>query len=306
MKQKVVILISVIVIFIIIGIAITVIRSRAPKQGELKIESQPSASAFLDEKHIGRTPIGKTSYKINAGEYVLKITPDTGVNPLANFQEKIKISPNTLTFVDVSLSDSDLTSSSFVLWLEKMTGKKSELSVISTPDGANILLDDEPKGVTPMIISDLTPGDHTLSIVSRGFVNRTIKIKLNAGYRLIASVKLALAPGGITPIVAEDATASAKPTDAKGTPSVTPTGSVKPTPTKTTSTDPKKPFALIKDTPTGFLRVRVEASTGSAEITRIKPGEKYSIAEAKEDWFRIVLDATKSGWISNQYAQKIE
>ena len=180
MKQKVGFLVGIVFLFVAMGIVITVVRSRTPKQGELKVESQPSASVFLDDKHIGRTPIGKTSYKINSGEYTLKITPDTGAVTLANFQEKIKISPNTLTYVDVSLSESDLTTSSYVLWLEKMTGKKSELSVVTTPDGANVLLDDEPKGISPMIISDVTPGDHTLSVVSRGFSTRTIKIKLNA------------------------------------------------------------------------------------------------------------------------------
>ena len=310
MKQKVVFLIGIVLLFVIIGIVITVVRSRAPKQGELKVESQPSASVFLDDKHIGRTPIGKTSYKIDSGEYTLKITPDTGTVTLANFQEKIKITPNTLTYVDVTLSESELTTSSYVLGLEKMTGNKAEISVVSTPDGANILLDDEPKGVSPMIISDLTPGDHTLSIISRGFTQRTIKIKLNAGYRLIAGVRLALAPGGSS--VATDVTATpsatttpAKPTP-KGSPSVTPTGSPKVTSTKAIVADPAKPYALIKDTPTGFLRVRGDAATTSAELARVKPGEKYTIIEEKSDWFKIQLEATKSGWISSQYAQKVD
>lgn len=296
-------LIGIVLLFVIIGIVITVVKSREPKQGELKVESQPSASVFLDDKHIGRTPIGKTSYKLNAGEYTLKITPDTGDTSLANFQEKIKISPSTLTYVDVSLSESDLTTSSYILWLEKMTGKKSELSVVTTPDGANVLLDDEPKGVSPMIVSDLTPGDHTLSVVSRGFAPRTIKIKLNAGYRLIASIKLALSSGGAQPQT--EATPSASVLSAKTTVSPTPTGSPKPTP-KTTSGTPTKPYALIKDTPTGFLRVRADAATSAGELTRVKPGEKYSILDAKPDWFKIQVVATISGWISSQYAEKVE
>jgi len=309
MRQKVGFLVGTVLLLVIVGIIVTVVRSRAPKQGELKVESLPSASVFLDEKHIGRTPIGKTSYKINAGEYTLKITPDTGAVTLANFEEKIKISPNTLTYVDVLLSESDLTTSSYVLWLEKMTGKKSELSIVSTPDGANILLDDEPKGATPIIISDITPGDHTLSVVSRGFLTRTIKIKLNAGYRLIASVKLSLAPGGPIQTGDQSATpsgtpASPKPT-LKGTQTASPSGTPKATPTKSASVDPTKPYALIKDTPTGFLRVRSDAATSSSELTRVKPGEKYSILDEKTDWFKIQV-ASISGWISSQYAQKVE
>jgi len=310
MKQKVVFLIGIVLLFVIIGIIITVIQTRTPKQGELKVESQPSASVFLDDKHIGRTPVGKTSYKVNPGEYTLKIVPDTGTISLSTFQEKIKITSSTLTYIEVNLSESDLTTASYVLGLEKMTGKKSELSVITTPDGANILLDDEPKGISPLIISDLTPGDHTLSVVSRGFSNRTIKIRLNAGYRLIASIRLALNPGGVVPDGNTPATPSAKPIDSKSSPkespTVAPTGSPKATPTNVISADPTKPYALIKDTPTGFLRVRSDAATTSSELARIKPGEKYSIIDEKTDWFKIQLEATKSGWISSQYAQKAE
>jgi len=307
MKQKVIFLIGIVVLLVIVGIIITAVRSRAPKQGELKVETQPTASVFLDDKHIGRTPIGKSSYKVNSGEYTLKITPDTGATTLAGFQEKIKITPNTLTYVDVLLSESELTTSSYVLGLEKMTGKKSELSVVSTPDSANILLDDEPKGITPTVISDLTPGDHTLSLVSRGFVTRTIKIKLNAGYRLIAVVRLALAPGGSV-LSATDTTASpsAMPTGVKPSGKTTPTGTPKITPTKSSTGDPVKPYAVIKDTPTGFLRVRADAATKSAELTRVKPGEKYSILEEKTDWFKIQFESTRSGWVSTQYAEKVE
>lgn len=300
MKQKIGFLIAIVLLFIIVGIIITVIRSRSPKQGELKVESRPSASAFLNDKHIGRTPVGKTSYNVEAGEYTLKLTPDTGSQSLVPFQEKIKISPNTITYVDVSLSDSDLMTSSYVLWLEKMTGKKAELSVITTPDGANILLDDEPKGVSPLIISDLTPGEHILFIVSRGFIDRTIRIKLNAGYRLMASVKLALDPLGTGASSGQTATESAQPSP-KGTPTSTPKLSVTPQ-----TSNISKPYVLIKDTPVGFLRVRTEGTTTSAELTRVKPGETYGLLDEKGDWYKIQLEATKSGWISSQYAQKVE
>jgi len=315
MKQKVVFLIGIVLLFVIIGIIITVIRTRAPKQGELKVESQPAASVFLDEKHIGRTPIGKTSYKVNPGEYALKIVPDTGAIAFANFQEKIKITPNTLTYIDVSLSESELTTSSYVLGLEKMTGKKSELSVISTPDSANILLDDEPKGITPMIISDLTPGDHTLSIVSRGFVTRTIKIKLNAGYRLIASVRLALAAGGSTLLSENSATQSALTSTGTPTPtlkknsSATLSGTLKPSPTKSTAsgTDPEKPFITIKDNELGFLRVRSEASSASssAEVARVNPGDTFHIFETKSGWYKIEYMSGKTGWV-NGSTQRVE
>jgi hypothetical protein len=116
---------------------------------------------------------------------------------------------------------------------------------------------------------------------------------------------MALAPGG-SGVALGEATPSAKPEETKPSGKITPTGTPKTTPTTGVSADPTKPYALIKDTPTGFLRVRSDAATTSSELARVKPGEKYSILDEKSDWFNIQLEATKSGWISSQYAEKVE
>lgn len=309
---------GIIILLAVVGGVVGLLRSRTPKQGELKVESQPSASVFLNDKHIGRTPVGKTSYKVDAGEYTIKIVPDAGVTSYATYQDKIKISANTLTYIDAMLSENDLTSSSYVLWLEKMSGKKAELAVVTTPDAATVLLDDDPKGTTPITIPDVSNGEHTLTIVSRGFLTRTLKIKTNAGYRLMANVKLALDPGrsvlgestaSATPAASPSATPKTTPT---GSPKITPTGSPKVTPTRgaTTGTDPEKPFITIKDNEYGFLRVRSEPSTASpsAEVAKVKPGEKYHIFETKPSWYKIEYVNGKTGWVSgsSQWVEKTE
>jgi hypothetical protein len=298
MKQKVGALIGFVFLALVVGVVIVAVRARTPKQGELKVDSDPVTSAFLDGKHIGRTPIGKPSYKVTSGEYELKLTPDSS-DSTAVFQEKIKVNPGTLTYIDVKLGESDLVTSSYVLWLEKMTGSASEISVVTTPDSATVLLDDEPKGTSPLTIPDVVGGDHTLTVTSRGFVTKNMRIRASVGYRLIASVKLALGGG------APEQTASPSATPGP-TPKTSPGGSPKPTPTKSTSAEPTKPYALIKDTPTGFLRVRTDASTTSAELTRVKPGEKYTIVDAKDEWYKIQYEATRSGWISSTYVEKVE
>lgn len=315
MKQKIMFFLGIIILLGVIGGVVWFLRLRTPKQGELKVESQPTASVFLNDKHIGRTPIGKTSYRVDTGEYTIKIVPDAGVNSYATFQEKIKISPNTLTYVDAMLSENELTSSSYTLWLEKMSGKKGELSVVTTPDAATVLLDDDPKGTTPLTISDVGIGEHTLVIVSRGFLTRTLKIKTSQGYRLMANVKLALDPG--RSVLGEStATPSGIPTvtpkvTPSGSPKVTPTGSPKPTP-KTTTSDVAKPYVLIKDTPTGFLNVRVTADKTASKSGEVKPGEKHSyVTEAKDKsdtlWYQIVYDSKGSkGWVTSQYSEKVE
>ncbi len=61
---------------------------------------------------------------------------------------------------------------------------------------------------------------------------------------------------------------------------------------------------LILNTPTGFLRVREDASIASKEITKVKPGESYELLEEKTNWFKIKIDDKTTGWISSQYAKK--
>ena len=177
--------------------------------------------------------------------------------------------------------------------------KKPELSVLTSPDGATILINDSSKGITPMTISDLESGEETLTIASPGFLTRTMKVRLTPGFKLIASFKLALSGAVPTPDVTPEVALS-------GTPSPT----LKVTPTKSASSsavaDPKKPFVIIKDTPTGFLRVRVDATTSATEAARVKPGEKYHVVSEKSGWYEISYEATKDGWISGQYAEKIE
>ncbi len=304
MKRKLFFLLGVIGFIILVIGVVKLIGNSSPKQGVLKVNSTPSASIFLDNTHKGRTPFED---KVEAGEYTIKIVPDSATTSLASWQGKIVVSPNLLTYVNRDLSESELSSAGEVLWLEKITSNKSEISVTTIPDGATLLIDDENKGVTPVAVSSVTPADHTISVTSPGFVPRTLKVKTTAGYKLNALMQLALASGtASTPV------ASATPTVAGATTTApTPTSKITGTPTKTptptpSAGDPVKPYATIKDTPTGFLRVRMGPTTSATEAGKVNPGEKYSILESQNGWYQIKYDGTNTGWISGQYAEKVE
>ncbi len=281
---------------------------KSSKQGDLRVESNPVASVFLDNKHIGRTPIGETSYKLDPGEYTLKIVPDSGSTQFASWTGKITIGPNLLTYVKADMSESELSTAVDVLWLEKMSGKKSEVSVTTMPDSATVMIDDETKGMTPIIIPDITPGNHVITITSQGFLTRTMKVQLTPGYRLIAALKLALTSAKSVTLTPE---ASSSASTVK---TATPSGTIKPTPKTTPLTslqDPVKPYALIKDTPTGYLNVRMGPVKTATKTAEVKPGEKYSYDKTETDtastvWYEIKKDGVVLGWISGQYVENVE
>ncbi len=277
-------------VILIIGL-VKLVGSRSSRQGVLKVNSTPAASIFLDNKHKGRTPFED---KVDAGEYTIKIVPDATTTSLASWQGKIIVAQNLLTYVNRDLAESELSSAGDVLWLEKITSNKSEISVITIPDGATLLLDDENKGVTPVALSTVAPADHTISVTSPGFLPRTLKVKTTAGYKLNVLMQLALSSGTAnTPV-------------ASPSPSVAPSGSPTPKPTSGTSADPTKPFVIIKDTPIGFLRVRFAPSTDASVSGQVNPGEKYTILDSQSGWYQIKYDGTNKGWVSGQYTEKVE
>ena len=285
MKRKVFFLVWLTGLVFIVFALVLFLGNRGPKQGELRVDSQPVATIFLDNKNIGRTPFKD---KVASGEYTLKLVPETTTVQITTWQGKVVVGQNLLTYVNANLSESELTTAIDLVWLEKITSKQSELSVTTNPDGATVLVDDVSRGVTPLSLQDIAPGDHTASVTSIGFLSRSLKIKTTSGYRLIANLKLALS-GSSTPL--------------ESSPTATPAPTKK---AETTKPDPIKPYVVIKDTPTGFLRVRMEPSTGATEAAQVKPGEKYSIVDTKNGWFEIKYDGTNAGWISGQYAEKVE
>lgn len=289
MKRKLGFLFFILAFFALVVGGIKLLGGRAPAQGELKIDSNNPAGIFLGTTHLGQTPYED---KANSGEYTLKLVPDSTAAPISSWQGNIQVAPGLLTYVNADLGDSDFTTAVDVLSLEKVTSKVSEIAVTTNPDGATVALDGETRGVTPVSLAQVAAGDHTLAVSSPGFITRTIRLKTTVGYRLNADIKLALSPEG----------GMASPSAQTTLPA--PTGGT--SATSSSSTNPAKPYAVIKDTPTGFLRVRMEPSTNATEAARVNPGDKFPILDTQDGWYKISYDGTNDGWISAQYADKVE
>lgn len=62
----------------------------------------------------------------------------------------------------------------------------------------------------------------------------------------------------------------------------------------------------IKDTETGFLRVRESASGFSKEVAKVLSGERYEYLQRSETgWYEIKYSGDKKGWVSSQYVNVI-
>lgn len=238
----------------------------------LQVSATPAATVFLNEQNLGKTPF--YSEKLKPGEYTLKLVAEEGTKA-ATWQGKVKLTGRVLTAVNQRLVSDDLFSSGEVLTLESLKNKEgTEIAVFSNPDGALVQLNDEEKGVTPLIIKNVPASDHRLLVSYPGYQDESLRLKTNKGYRLLANVKLSFLPKD------------------------------KREETATTSAQIPGPKVKILTTPTGWLRVRTEPSLSASEAAKVKPGESYFLLEEKPGWLKIQYEEKKEGWVSSQYAEK--
>ena len=274
------------------------------KKAALQVGSTPKATVFLDENQKGTTPFFDDN--LEAGEYTLKLVPEPTESSLSPWQQKIKLTSSIMTVVNREFGPTEEESSSEVLTLEEISDKNtSSLAVVTDPDQAIVKVDAEPKGFAPITIDQIPPGDHSITISLPGFREKTIKAKTQASYKLTVSVKLA------KEAVSEEEKEATESAEAKESPSPTPKTTPKPqtspAPVSTTSASPPpKPYVKIKDTPTGWLRVRIEPSLTATEAAKVNPSQMFSLLDEQEGWYKIRYQTGKEGWISAQYAEKFE
>jgi hypothetical protein len=273
------------------------------KKAALQVGSTPKSTVFLDEDQIGITPFFDDDLK--AGEYTLKLVPEQTSSPLASWQQKIKLTPSILTVVNREFAATEEESSHEILTLEEISDKdNSSLAVVTDPDRAVIKIDAEPKGFAPITIDQITPGDHEIVISLPGFREKSIKAKTQAGYKLTVSVKLAKET--TPPEDEEEATESAEAKESP-TPKSTPKPETTPAPVSTTSASPPpKPYVKIKETGTGWLRVRMEPSLEATEAAKVNVGTMHPYLGEQSGWYKISYETAKEGWVYATYAEKVE
>jgi len=294
MKTKGIIIIVVVLALVLVGLIIKSKFFSNQGPGALQISTTPTATVFLDGSQVGITPYFDD--KIKAGEHTVKLTPQSTEGNLTSWEGKVNLLPGILTSIKRTFAVNEAESSSEMITLEKAGRKdQSSLAVISIPDQAVVKLNGEPKGFTPLSLEDLTPADYQITISSSGYEEKTVSAHTIGGYKLIVNVKLAQTIEGI-----EEATPSGETEEEEEETKATPTP-------KAEATPPAKPYVKVKETPTGFLRVRMGPSTSATETAQIKPGEMYPYLDEEEDgWLKIEYKDDKEGWVSGVYVDLIK
>lgn len=285
MPKKIILLIIILALGVGLFFGVRFLLGNQKQQGKagLQVKSDPIASIFLDSRFLGRTPYED---RIEPGEYTLKLIPESTATSAASWQGKVVLQANILTFVNRQLGVSDLASSGEIISLERLTGKDTEISIVTTPDGASVKIDGQDKGVAPLLLRNIEPGEHEIIVTSPGFLSKSVKVKATSGFKLTTTIQLGISSAAVIP-----------------TPEATPISGGKTSETKETGSAATQ--VVILDTPTGWLRVRTEPSTTASEAGKVNPKEKYTLLDEKSGWYKIKTPEGE-GWISGRYAEKVQ
>lgn len=234
----------------------------------LRVESNQDAKAFLNSRELGKTPYQNED--LTEGEYLVELKPasEGSQSAFVSWKGYVKLIGGTLTVVNRDFSTNTQNSSGEIINLEKGSG----VTIVSSPDSADVMVDGLSQGRTPVVIANIGSGEHQFLVSHDNYLKRSIRATVAEGYALVLNVDLSLAEVDLASI--------------------------------TTSPITSQREVVIKLTPTGFLRVRSAPSTTAKEIARVKPGERLPLIEDLPSWIKIKTVDGQEGYVSAAYVDK--
>lgn len=272
--RKIILFLTPLLVLTILFLLIVLVVNRDGGKGALQVTSIPQSQVFVDGKFVGKTPLCLCDLNqlLKVGDYDIRLVPVESGFKESN--QKIKIYQGVLTVVDRTFDQELAASSGSLITLSPTDSDNAELMVVSVPNNAQIVMDSNPVGNTPLLLKDVTDSDHEIKLIKDGYKEKIIKVKAVKGKRLEAVISLGIR----SDINSRDDNAASK-----------------------SAVLVKK--VIIKDTPTGFLRVRETDSVSSSQVGTVEPGEELDLLQEKEEWFEIKMTDGKTGWISSDFAE---
>lgn len=145
-----------------------------------------NANVQMNNLNLGIAPIKNATMAPDWYEFTLH-------TDYYDYSLPLRLTPQTATVVDWQVATT-LESSSGIFYELLPTGQSDALLTLTTiPDKAQVYLDDDTltESFTPLVTKKLSPGQHTLTLSLPGFQTQTLPCKLNPGYELKLTVKLA-------------------------------------------------------------------------------------------------------------------
>lgn len=249
-----------------------------PQKAGIEIMSQPSVKVFLDDREAGMTPYKNSSLK--PGEVKLKLVPENGQG---EWSKTVYLPSYINTVIEREFKGES--SGGYTLSMER-TGDENKAGIIvnALPNNCAVSIDGEIKGFTPLKIDSIGEGDKQVTISFPGHRTVNVFIKSANGFRIIIESDLYKEPA-VKPLETTERTLENRE--------------------ENVTAEPKTTLIKIKETETGWLRVRDKANSSGQEVAKVNPGEKYKLIKEEAGWYQLELKNGATGWISGKYAEKV-
>ena len=156
----------------------------SPATGFISVTSSPSgANVYLDGAYQGRT-------SASGDLIIVAIAPGhhTVSLDLSGYQ-------HWETGVDVTVGGTSYVSASLVpTHAPTPAPTTGTIAVSSSPSGANVYLDDTYKGITPLTITDVSSGTHTIEVKLDGYEDWSTSVQITSGSTASVSASLTQTP----------------------------------------------------------------------------------------------------------------
>ena len=152
--------------------------------GTVALTSLPGASVTIDNAAQGTIPSSGTMmvYNVANGNRLIKVMAP-GYNEWLN---SVYIKPNVVTSVNAVLTPIGVNPTPV-----PATGG---LNIVSTPDGAEVYVDNLFKGYTPATLTDIAAGQHQLVLKYTGYMDYTQTVTVNSGQTTPLAISMQVAP----------------------------------------------------------------------------------------------------------------
>ncbi|HOX34568.1 MAG TPA: PEGA domain-containing protein [Methanoregulaceae archaeon] len=151
--------------------------------GMLTIGLAPAGSqVYLDSNLVGVTNSAGafTISSVTSGNHIVKVTAQ-GYN---DWIETVYIKPNTNNYVQVSMTPSG----------SSPAGALGTVQIVSSPSSAEVYIDNVFRGYSPVTLTQIGAGQHTLTLKLSGYTDYVSTISITAGQTLPVAVTLTPAP----------------------------------------------------------------------------------------------------------------
>lgn len=178
-------------------VSATLSKSSSSTFGSLEIKSVPSgASVTLNEGSQGTTPV--IVGDLSPGKYTVGLTK-SGYD---YYSGPVTVVAGKRTTVTITLGEKSGGSTdddeSVTTTKEDSASTTGSIHVESTPSGASVNVDGWDKGTTPVTVSQVKAGSHTVTVKLAGYTDYTKTIEVKSGYKTSVKVPLTQAGGSQT------------------------------------------------------------------------------------------------------------